>query len=66
MYEKLLRSKAKYLSNLKNVTFAYDDCPVLSEISLKIEKGENIGLVGVSVLAKTILISLLAKIYKPP
>lgn len=49
----------------RNVTFAYDDCPVLSDISFKIERGENIGLVGVSGVGKTTLISLLTKIYKP-
>lgn len=49
----------------RNVTFAYDDCPVLSNISFKIERGENIGLVGVSGVGKTTLISLLTKLYEP-
>lgn len=49
----------------RNVTFAYDDCPVLSDISFKIERGENIGLVGVSGVGKTTLISLLTKLYEP-
>lgn len=49
----------------RNVKFAYNDCPVLSDISFKIERGENIGLVGVSGVGKTTLISLLTKIYKP-
>ena len=49
----------------KNVTFAYDNYPVLSGISFKIESGENIGLVGVSGVGKTTLISLLTKLYEP-
>lgn len=49
----------------KNITFAYDDRPVLSDISFKIERGENIGLVGVSGVGKTTLISLLTKLYEP-
>ena len=49
----------------KNVSFAYDDKLVLSNISFKINKGENVGLVGVSGVGKTTLISLLTKLYKP-
>ena len=48
-----------------NVTFAYDNDPVLSNISFKICKGENIGLVGVSGVGKTTLISLITKLYEP-
>jgi len=48
---------------LKNLTFAYNGQPVLRDISLTIEPGQTIGLVGLTGSGKTTLISLLGRLY---
>lgn len=49
-----------------NVSFGYDpNNPVLHEITLEIEPGEMIGLVGHSGAGKSTLINLLARFYTP-
>ncbi len=47
------------LIELNKINFNYDDIPALSEISLKIEKGECIGIEGDNGCGKTTLIKLL-------
>ena len=44
---------------LKNVSFAYDIDPVLSNISLSIEKGQNISIIGESGCGKSTLLKLI-------
>jgi subfamily B ATP-binding cassette protein MsbA len=60
---------AKPIDNLndsieyKNVSFAYEEKEVLKNISLKIEKGKTIALVGQSGSGKTTFVDLLPRFY---
>ncbi|QOI98725.1 MAG: ABC transporter ATP-binding protein [Flammeovirgaceae bacterium] len=49
----------------KNVSFAYEKEPVLKNISLKIEKGKTIALVGPSGGGKSTLADLVPRFYDP-
>lgn len=49
---------------LKNVTFAYEDKLVLNNISLKINKGEFIGIAGPSGVGKTTLVDIITGLLK--
>ena len=49
----------------KNVSFAYDNEPVLKNISLTIKPGEKIAIVGYNGAGKTTLIKLLIRLYDP-
>jgi subfamily B ATP-binding cassette protein MsbA len=49
----------------KDVRFAYDDEPVLRGMSLDIEAGEFVALVGQSGAGKSTVVSLLARFYEP-
>lgn len=44
---------------LKNVSFAYDEAPVLKNISFKLDKGENLSLIGESGCGKSTLLKLI-------
>ncbi|MFC6752670.1 ABC transporter ATP-binding protein [Halorubrum tibetense] len=50
-----------------DVSFTYDgeDGPVLSDITLRIDRGEFVGIVGQSGTGKSTVVSLLARIYDP-
>ncbi len=48
---------------LRNVTFAYEDTPVLKGIDLKIRAGELIAFVGMSGGGKTTLVNLIPRFY---
>lgn len=60
---------ARPVSNLhdsieyKNITFAYDEKEVLRNVSIKIEKGKKIALVGQSGSGKTTFVDLLPRFY---
>jgi subfamily B ATP-binding cassette protein MsbA len=54
-----LNSKIEY----RNVTFAYDEKIVLNNVSLTIEKGKTIALVGQSGSGKTTFVDLLPRFY---
>ena len=56
---KVLKDSIEY----KNVTFAYDEKVVLKKVSLKIEKGKTIALVGQSGSGKTTFVDLLPRFY---
>ncbi len=49
----------------ENVGFAYGDTAVLSEISISINAGETIGIVGPSGAGKTTLLNLMIRLYDP-
>jgi len=65
------RSTAADLSRLRgaiefrNVTFAHDDVPVINGISLRIESGETVALVGPTGCGKTTLAHLIPRFYDP-
>jgi len=64
--EKLEAQKIDTLKNsieYRNVTFAYDEKVVLNNVSLTIEKGKTIALVGQSGSGKTTFVDLLPRFY---
>ncbi len=56
---KTLKDSIEY----KNITFAYEEKTVLKNVSLKIEKGKTIALVGQSGSGKTTFVDLLPRFY---
>jgi ATP-binding cassette, subfamily B, bacterial MsbA len=48
-----------------DVTFAYEDEPVLQDISFTARKGEIVALVGASGAGKSTLVDLIARFYEP-
>ncbi len=48
----------------KNLSFSYEQTEVLSDISLTIEKGETVGLLGLTGSGKTTIVSLLGRLYQ--
>lgn len=53
------------LIDCRDISFAYDEKPVLSEVSLSINSGDRIGLLGLNGAGKSTLIKILAKISQP-
>ena len=53
--------------DLKNITFTYpeSDKAALSDISLSIQKGESVGIIGGSGSGKTTLLKLFLRLIKP-
>ncbi|MCL2772185.1 MAG: ABC transporter ATP-binding protein/permease [Oscillospiraceae bacterium] len=49
----------------KNVKFAYNDEPVLQNVSMTIKPGEKIAIVGYNGAGKTTLVKLLMRLYDP-
>lgn len=50
---------------LKDLNFAYDEKLVLDNINLKINKGEFIGVAGLSGVGKTTLVDIISGLFKP-
>ena len=53
----------EYAIEYQNISFAYDEKKVLKNVSLKIEKGKTIALVGQSGSGKTTFVDLLPRFY---
>jgi ATP-binding cassette, subfamily B, bacterial MsbA len=50
---------------LDRVTFAYDERPILHQVSARFRQGEKLGIVGPSGAGKSTLVSLLLRFYDP-
>lgn len=57
--------KLKSLIHLEHVSFAYEDTPVLWDVSLDIKEGECIGIIGPNGGGKTTLLKLILGFLKP-
>ena len=55
----------KQTLELKNISFEYETTPVLKDINLKINKGDFIGIVGLSGAGKTTLADILSGLFVP-
>jgi len=51
---------------IRHLTFAHNDTPVLRELSLRVAAGETLAIVGPTGSGKSTLISLLPRLYEPP
>lgn len=65
--EKTEKSKLNDIESLKlnEVSFSYDKTDVLKDVSLSVNKGEVVALLGISGAGKSTLFMLLMGIYKP-
>jgi ATP-binding cassette subfamily B multidrug efflux pump len=57
-----LRGKVEF----RDLTFAYDDKPVLCDLSLTVQPGQSLGIIGLTGCGKTTLVSLLSRLYSVP
>jgi len=51
---------------LRGLTFAYNGAPVLHDVSLTVDAGQTLAIVGPTGSGKTTLINLLPRLYEPP
>ncbi len=52
---------------IRDLTFGFDNRPpVLKNVSVKIEPGQTVALVGATGAGKSVLLSLLARVHEPP
>ena len=61
-----LHTQIKGDIEFRDLTFAFSATPVLHNISVKIQAGQTVALVGPTGSGKSALISLLARLYDPP
>jgi ATP-binding cassette, subfamily B, multidrug efflux pump len=52
--------------DIRDLTFAYTNRPVLRDINLRVRAGETIGVVGRTGSGKSTLLALLTRIFEPP
>lgn len=55
----------QYAIYLDNISFSYEGKKVLKNLSLKVKKGEHIGIVGDSGCGKSTILKVLAGLYEP-
>ncbi len=51
---------------IRGLSFSYDGAPVLSDVSVSVDAGRTLAIVGPTGSGKTTLISLLPRLYEPP
>jgi len=61
--EKLRNDRIKGKIEFRNLRFSYDGEPVLTDITLTINPGQTVGLLGMTGSGKTTLVSLLSRLY---
>lgn len=61
--EKSHQAEIKGKIEFRNLSFGYDDRPVLENINLTIEPGQTLGIVGMTASGKSTLVSFLARLY---
>lgn len=57
--------KTKFIIEADNISFAYDDKPLVSNFSFRVIKGEKIGLIGANGSGKSTFVKLLTKEIEP-
>jgi ABC-type multidrug transport system fused ATPase/permease subunit len=60
-----LPARGPFAVELRNVSFAYGDEPVLDHVDLRIEPGRSLGLVGRTGSGKTTITRLVLRLYDP-
>lgn len=66
--ENISKGTPFYFNNeieFKNITFSYDEVPILSDLNIKIKKGSMLGIVGSSGSGKTTIADLMLRLYEP-
>ncbi len=58
-------SVSNHYIEFRDVCFSYDDKETLKNVSFKIEKGETLGIIGLTGSGKTTIINLLLRLYEP-
>ena len=54
-----------FLLDVQNITFGYGDKPLLYDISLRVQRGEMVGLLGPNGSGKTTLLRLVSGLFRP-
>ena len=54
-----------YAINVEHVTFAYDDRPVLKDVTMSVDEGEFVGLIGPNGSGKTTLLKIMLGLQTP-
>ncbi len=62
----VIQTIAKGGIEIRDLTFAFDGPPVLKNVSVKIDAGQTVALVGPTGAGKSVLLSLLSRIHEPP
>lgn len=60
-----MQSDTQTLISIDNVSYAYDDQPVLEDITLDIQRGEFLGLIGPNAGGKSTLLKLILGLLQP-
>lgn len=58
-------SKTNFIIEAENVSFSYENKPIIKDFSFKVKKGEKIGIIGANGTGKSTFLSLLTKKLEP-